>query len=571
VVRELESFGQLKVIAEFSKRQIDYFHSLPPELRTPESVRNGAVAMVHYARVMRNLGDLDSGTNNANEAIALLEDLQSRGDRSDASAIGLAMAYAIKAAILDNRNDAAGEVASRHSLEILAPVAEAPQASPAARRAYIEVLVRRGFELGSNNRNDDAVRTEQQAMDLATRLGAREEANYDMAAIYAEAAGWQITALSNLGRNDEARRIGEDALALSDRILAARPGFRLALHAQQINIEVLSSVAQNDLDPAAALRYGLRGEQISAAILRLDLNSFVAANNLGVAHQGEGDAHWAAGRLKEALPYYLKALDDFRRATSGGSNQTLLYLYQMTGAEYPEARAGDFATAESLVAETAPYIEKLHATEPAASIIPGLADALAKSAEADIAFERDDSTAARRLASEAVKLAQAIKPQKGFQEIQTYVTLYIASDIAGHADYLQGDYAAAETAERLAVESRKKYLTDSVNDMRDVAIKSTWLAMALARGGKIDEAAEVIGPMVHFERDLAAKNHGDQWVPVELAGALYAEALADKAQSAALLREAARLLEGTAPAVRETHDVRLWREWILKAQQPRQS
>jgi hypothetical protein len=571
VVRELEAFGQLKVIAEFSKRQIDYFHSLPPELRTPESVRNGAVAMVHYARVMRALGDLDTGSNNANEAIALLEDLRSRGDRSDASAIGLATAYAIKGAILDNRNDAAGEVASRHSLEILAPVAESSQASPAARRAYLEVLVRRGYELLSNNSNDDAVRTEQQAMDLATRLGAREEANYDMAALYAEAAGWQITALLNLGRNAEARRTGEEALALSDRILAARPGFRLALHAQQINIGVLSAVAQNDLDPAAALRYALRSEEISMAILRLDLNSFVAANNLGVAHQTEGDALWAAGRLEESLPYYRKQLGDFEKATSGGSNQTLLFLYQMTTGEYPEARVGDFAAAKSLVAETVPYVERLHSTEPPGSILPGLGDALKQSAEADIDLEREDSTAARRLASEAVKLTQAVKPQKGFQEIQTYVTLYYAADIAGRADYLTGDYAAAESDERGAVEARKKYLTDSVNDRRDVAVKSTWLAMALAREGKLAEAARVIGPTVQFERELAAKNHGDQWVPVELAGALYAEALADKQQSAAFLREAARLLEGTAPTVRDTHDVKMWREWIRQAQQPRRS
>jgi hypothetical protein len=134
-----------------------------------------------------------------------------------------------------------------------------------------------------------------------------------------------------------------------------------------------------------------------------------------------------------------------------------------------------------------------------------------------------------------------------------------------------GDYAAAESAERLAVESRKKYLTDAVGDRRDVAVKSTWLAMALARTGKLLEAAQVIAPAVQFERELAAKNHGDQWVPVELGGALYAEALADKKQSAALLREAARLLDGTAPTVRDTHDVRLWREWIRQAREPRQS
>jgi hypothetical protein len=104
-----------------------------------------------------------------------------------------------------------------------------------------------------------------------------------------------------------------------------------------------------------------------------------------------------------------------------------------------------------------------------------------------------------------------------------------------------------------------------------VAIKSTWLAMALARENKVAEAAQVIAPVVQFERELAAKNHGDQWVPVELAAALYAQALADKKQSAPLLLEAARLLDGTAVTVRDTRDVRLWRKWIREAQQPRQT
>jgi len=55
-VRQLESFGQLKVIAEFSQRQIDYFHALPAGLKGTETIRNGALAMVHHARVMRSLG-----------------------------------------------------------------------------------------------------------------------------------------------------------------------------------------------------------------------------------------------------------------------------------------------------------------------------------------------------------------------------------------------------------------------------------------------------------------------------------------------------------------------------------
>ena len=68
---------------------------------------------------------------------------------------------------------------------------------------------------------------------------------------------------------------------------------------------------------------------------------------------------------------------------------------------------------------------------------------------------------------------------------------------------------------------------------------STWLAMAIARQGRLAEAAQVMAPVIKFHRELSAKNRGDQWQNVELAAALYAQALTDKTRSAALLREAA--------------------------------
>jgi hypothetical protein len=255
-------------------------------------------------------------------------------------------------------------------------------------------------------------------------------------------------------------------------------------------------------------------------------------------------------------------VDDFALATTGGPNSILQFTYQMTVAENPQARLGDFAGAEALVAATAPYRQKLRDAGPTAQFAAVLADQLADLAQADIALQRDDLAAAQRDATEAVKNVQALKPEKGFQEIQYFVTLYSAADIAARAQYLLGDYVAAAQSAQVAVESRKKYLTDSVGDRRDVSIKSTWLAMALARQGRAGEALQVIGPVVKFEREIAAKNHGDQWVPIELAGALYAEALADKKHSGALLQEAAKLLDSPATEVRATHEVRQWRERV---------
>ena len=75
-----------------------------------------------------------------------------------------------------------------------------------------------------------------------------------------------------------------------------------------------------------------------------------------------------------------------------------------------------------------------------------------------------------------------------------------------------------------------------------------------------------MAPVVKFQRELAARNHGDQWQSVELAAALYAQALTDKAHSAALLREAGGKIDGLPAALRSLHDIRLWRNLIGTAE-----
>ena len=85
---------------------------------------------------------------------------------------------------------------------------------------------------------------------------------------------------------------------------------------------------------------------------------------------------------------------------------------------------------------------------------------------------------------------------------------------------------------------------------------SELLAMALARQGKRQQAAQVIGPVVTFEERLLRRNHGDVWVPCELAGALYAQSLCDPLERARLRARATTLLEELPPTLKTLRDVR---------------
>ena len=108
-------------------------------------------------------------------------------------------------------------------------------------------------------------------------------------------------------------------MALADQVLERRPGYRLALHAQGVTAGVLVSVAQDELDAQAALRGARRQERVELTLLRLDPNNVVNLNNLAVAEGQLGNSLWAAGRLREAVPYFLKQLDYGSRASAGGA------------------------------------------------------------------------------------------------------------------------------------------------------------------------------------------------------------------------------------------------------------
>ena len=565
-VRELLSFGRINMIAEFSRRQIDYFNSLPPTLQGPETIRNGALAMTYHARAMRQLGNLDEGMKVAAESIQLLERLRAGGDASEATAIALAQAYTTKASILDNRNSPDAQPTEQRAVDILRPLAGAPDASTAARRAYLDTLIRVGFEQSTSNQPDACLATTEQAMQLATALGARDLEDVDAAADYAEAGAWHMTCLGLSGRNAETLKMGEDVLAVSDRVLAQRPGHRLALHAAQVATGGLTLAAQNSLNPAQQLRFAERDEKTSEILLGFDPRNVTSLNNLGAAHSEIADALWAAGKLSNALPFYRKALDDFAAATAGGSSFEIIHASHSLSLAISQAMLGDRAGVAATLAAEAPYLAKLRAAEVPGSFMPVLVENVMRIGDAATAYLLDDIDRARQIAAGSVSQLQAMRATGSFQASEVAVTAYYGWHTIGRIDYLHGDYAAAEREERRALEDRRQWSTAATQDQRDMAEVSTWLAMSRAKQGKLADAMGEIGPVVKLQRELSVRNHGDVWQPTELAAALYAQALADPPHRATLLAEATALLDAAAPTLKPLREIRRWRERVREAQ-----
>src|SRR5262249_14213080 len=153
--------------------------------------------------------------------------------------------------VLESRGDPTDMLTSEQAIAALQPLLAAPKPPLAARRAYVEIATRLGYQQGAASHREQAVRTLRAAMHAASDLGGRDAHDPEMGADYAEAGGWLVTVLESLGQYAEARGVSRECLAVADRVLERRPGYRLALHSQQILNGVLVSVSKDELDPQA--------------------------------------------------------------------------------------------------------------------------------------------------------------------------------------------------------------------------------------------------------------------------------------------------------------------------------
>jgi tetratricopeptide (TPR) repeat protein len=564
--RELEGSGRLDVAANLSKREIDYFHALPGALKGPETTRNGAMALLQYARATRTLGDLNAAIAAETEGLQLLGQLRQAGDTSEATTIALARGTTIKARILANQQSPDALTTGQSAVDLLLPIADRPSSSMAAQRGYVEALFFLGYlQQQDQTMNEKAVATLTHAMQLAAQLGALDLSDLGMAAMYAESGAWGSSALIAMGRGQDARKMAQDANVIADKILELRPGHRIALHALEIMQSALTELSMSELRPAEALAMGRRGEATAQALVTLDPGNTVSFNNLASVRMDLGEASWAAGQPRESLAYYQKAIGDMQHAENAGAEFVLTQLFPLSVMASRQADLGDATAAETALNSATKFVTRLHKSEPAGSPLPLFGECNLQIGQEAGALWRGDLAAARRIGTDVIARVQGIEPKGGFQEFYKYACIFYPDRIKGLAEYVMGDYPAAEKSLRQALEARNHWPLTTEDARREQAEVSTVLALALAGQRRTDEARQLIDPAVKYHRELAARNHGDQPQHVELARALYAQAQIDPAHRAALLREAATLIDSVPPQMRALSSIQLWRNRVHDA------
>ena len=109
--------------------------------------------------MLRNQGRAEEARKVLEPSVATLEALRARGDMSEPTTIGLALALSGQARVIYNSQPTEAMVPARRAVEVLKDAAAAPDASTAVRRAQAAALTQLGFGQQRTNRNAEALVT----------------------------------------------------------------------------------------------------------------------------------------------------------------------------------------------------------------------------------------------------------------------------------------------------------------------------------------------------------------------------------------------------------------------------
>jgi tetratricopeptide (TPR) repeat protein len=545
---ELAPVGRLDIVADLAQRALAYYDGLPPELRTPETNRNRALALVRYGAALRVQSKLDAGDKVLGEAVDVLSGLVQQGDHSEITAIGLSAAITAQAQAARSRSDIqkAFEIAPR-SVDVLQPLLAAPSPSVALRRASGDALLNLGVLQSSfDQTGGHAVDTLEAARQAFRGIDNLSLADASSAVAYAEASGWEASALLQKGRLDDAARVAGEAVDVATTVLRKHPGYTLALRARGLAYSSLAGTSFEQFMISKALGYGLMSAQDYEALVGIDPSNAIAWNNLGVAYGNAAQAYVDMGRLDDAVALGHKALDIEHKAVLSSSlafglmdfaGHVMVTEADLGNRQKTALARTDFVRLLDLAVRNLPpdSFPRLVFTEYASWYAM---QALAAAGDFR-AIVVEGNASAQRL--------QAGVAQDGERATVKRTRLLAAWGSMAEAQYQLHDYAAAAATSAKVLELRRQIPPSTVEEARDASDEQMLAALIAVRLGKLDEARPLAAQALALHRGYYARNTEDATQHMQMARALYVAASAEIGDRAKELAEATAILERLPP------------------------
>ncbi len=461
---ELEPVGRLDIVAELAKRALNYYNELPPELRTAETERNRALALVRYGAALRNLSRLDEGGKALTEAVAILEKLREQGDTSEITAIGLGLGLAAQARIADSLNQyaEAGKFSERAEA-VLQPLMAAPTPSVPLRRAYGSVMIYRGFPQLRSDDLDQSVTSLEASRQAFKSIDNLAFTDLAAAAGYAEATGWQMDAIRSQGRLADAERIGEEGAQVAGRVLEKRPAYMGALRARALINVNLADIESDQLHLTRSLALGDAGTRDWEDFLKLDPSNVIAWNNLASVYERNAYSLFRLGRINEGR--------DLLVAAAAVEKRTKMSAFFAVNMIFPNGFLAQFEADTGNPAKAQAALAEVHRLAKIADR-PGESGAASlKMLEAGFRIvvpqANWDFATVRRILMEAIPDASVVAPKGGQPEWIWNVNMENRYRDLAWADYILMAYADAEKAIRQGMDYQKRVPERTLERLRE--------------------------------------------------------------------------------------------------------
>ncbi len=560
---ELEPVGRLDIVVNLSKRAMNYYAGLPAALRTPATERNRALAEVRYATALRNMGQLDEAMRAATDAVAVLSKLKDAGDTSEATLISLALGHSAISRVQNQQGKfTEARKEGKTAYDMLLPLAEAADAGVPLRRALVQIGVAHGFNAMRDGDHPEAIGVFEKARAIAKSIDGLKLGDTIAAALFVEAAAWQMTSLQAVDRADDARRIGEEARPVADGVLGKQPGHMLALRARGLLLSRLGELEGTSFRFKAALPYLVAAAQDYEAYLKVDPGNTIAWNNLGAQYSTLGLYTEGTGQPREGLKY-------LRMAAKAGAEGTQTAVRAVNAANVwwhvarVEAELGNREASQAAIQEGGRNNARFYESAGPQEFRRLIREPWLTLQQSALHAIYGDYAKARELAGTALAALDKAKPENDGQKRFHAINVAEASEGFGAAAYQLQDYATAEQSLRRAAELRGSYDERSTWDRMFLANVRAQHAAALARLGRLVDARTALEPTLKFYATIPDAG-STQWTRLFFAQAKLAQALANPSEAKAHLAAAMAQLDGMSPDYRSYQSVRQLRAEIAK-------
>jgi tetratricopeptide (TPR) repeat protein len=561
---ELKPTGRLETVGKLAHKAVAYYDGLPPELLTPNTRLFHAMALMREGSSLGEQGRLDEARPVLARAEEVFQSLRKSGDHSEDVIVGLAETYVARGTMGVRNMDALQKAA-----DLLRPLAKTPTSSRRVRALYADVLNYMSHGLPKS----EAYAMCEESRQILAALGALDLTDLNAAAAYGDVSDSQARHALAMGRLADAERLEREVGDIAEKVLRRRPGDLRSMLNAFYSPDMLSDVAAQRFDYAAAMDYALKAVVASESYVRFNPADMTGWQSWINSRNRVATLQFETGHVKEALEEFRATValkDDPRRPTSiaslvSGAQLQVVSLTAQTGAKEPAEQ--ELHRFEELLEEDRKaniggsplYLQMLGELENVGRIFLDMA-----ASENREALDKALAITARL---ESVTVGPKDIVPGAMRNAILGMTLTNAVDAALNLD----DPAKAE---KLAQKLVALPLDNSsyLHRPEEITAQANMrLAHAVAREGRAGEARDILAPTLAYYRSLPNRGTKTVTYSVTLARSLMVSALAQptnnragRSARSAALSEATKLMDGLSDEATALTTSRMVSRWITE-------